>query len=334
MNAESAILSNGKVNISLIEREIAHELGENAKYHAEDQMKKRAVHISNNYNEFSNFVACSQLKPIQSSEMGDLFTHRHERHHHMDKPNKAPMNKVCHNTLNANNIQSTPLDLPKWNTSQSLKTNDQKPPTSEKLQKKPGMKTKKYKDAAVTNSFELEREWKAMCQTKVQTLQYLSASCRNQDRNQGTLQSCVNNTGNHITIIPSQLRLSPEQVSECLCRVEMDPDMMGDILIALDFLISLLHSGTNEEEEKHPIILLGERYDIFSFIYRWMKSISLCGRFCLNVEFLNDVQKQCMVSIIQFMEHQLQVGGRGCNTSNEEEISMDHILEIKSKFGV
>ena len=46
MKSESAILANGKVNVSLIEREIAHELGADAKYHAEDEMKKKAVHTS------------------------------------------------------------------------------------------------------------------------------------------------------------------------------------------------------------------------------------------------------------------------------------------------
>ena len=46
MKSESAILANGKVNVSLIEKEIANELGADAKYHAEDEMKKKAVHTS------------------------------------------------------------------------------------------------------------------------------------------------------------------------------------------------------------------------------------------------------------------------------------------------
>ena len=39
-------------------------------------MKKRAVHTSKDYDEFKNFVACSQLKPVQSKQMGQLFVQR------------------------------------------------------------------------------------------------------------------------------------------------------------------------------------------------------------------------------------------------------------------
>lgn len=42
----SAILPNGKVNISLIQHEIARDLSADARYHAEDGMKKRAIHMS------------------------------------------------------------------------------------------------------------------------------------------------------------------------------------------------------------------------------------------------------------------------------------------------
>ena len=41
-----AILPNGKVNVALLQREIVNDLSEDALHHAQDEMKKRAVHVS------------------------------------------------------------------------------------------------------------------------------------------------------------------------------------------------------------------------------------------------------------------------------------------------
>ena len=41
-----AILPDGKLNVSLIQREIAHDVASDARYIAEDEMKKRAIHMS------------------------------------------------------------------------------------------------------------------------------------------------------------------------------------------------------------------------------------------------------------------------------------------------
>lgn len=42
----SALLPNGSLNVDLITREISRDLADHAKYRAEDDMKKRAVHTS------------------------------------------------------------------------------------------------------------------------------------------------------------------------------------------------------------------------------------------------------------------------------------------------
>ena len=41
-----AILPDGRINVSLLEREIVNELADDARFSAEDGMKKRAVHMS------------------------------------------------------------------------------------------------------------------------------------------------------------------------------------------------------------------------------------------------------------------------------------------------
>ena len=72
----SVLLPNGKINITQLENEIIQDISNDALYHAQDEMKKRAVQTSKDYDEFKNFVACSQLKPVQSKQMGQLFVQR------------------------------------------------------------------------------------------------------------------------------------------------------------------------------------------------------------------------------------------------------------------
>ena len=43
---DSAITEDGRINISLLEKEIRHEITTDAQYKAEDQMKKKAILMS------------------------------------------------------------------------------------------------------------------------------------------------------------------------------------------------------------------------------------------------------------------------------------------------
>ena len=45
-NNNAIILPDGRVNISLLQSEIIQDISKDAKYYAEDEMKKRAVHTS------------------------------------------------------------------------------------------------------------------------------------------------------------------------------------------------------------------------------------------------------------------------------------------------
>jgi hypothetical protein len=111
MDTQAAILSDGTINLDRLITEIQSDLFNDAKYKAEDGMKKRAVHISEfqiiffalstshadchfihfdeppfsniipllhsygtgkNYDEFKEFVACSQLKPIKGLDNNSI----------------------------------------------------------------------------------------------------------------------------------------------------------------------------------------------------------------------------------------------------------------------
>jgi hypothetical protein len=58
----AALLPDGSLNVSLLSKEVADNLDEDEKYHAVDEMKKRAIHMSKDYDEFKNFVACAQVR--------------------------------------------------------------------------------------------------------------------------------------------------------------------------------------------------------------------------------------------------------------------------------
>jgi len=59
----------GNLNVSLLKSEIKHDLSSDATYKAVDAMKKKAIHTATSYDEFKNFVACAEQKPLDRGEM-------------------------------------------------------------------------------------------------------------------------------------------------------------------------------------------------------------------------------------------------------------------------
>lgn len=298
-NHNSAILPNGKVNVSLIEREIAQDLSADARYHAEDGMKKRAIHMSKDYDEFKNFVACSQLKPVPSHDMGQLFVARRTKNHHQ-----------CTNKVSSP-IASLPLLGGNHNSSththgQKSRTDDM--PDPPETQPKRG-------DVPPTNAMELEREWKLCCVSARDTLGYLTTP------NSALVMFCPLSNDESIRTLDygfaERLRIEPEKVSQSLCRVEMDATIFGDILEALHYLLCSLASKSGRhvetdriDSEKDEKLTRNEMAAQTSFVrnkarfftHRWMVALTQSGRFSLNVAFLNRKQKEYVNSIFEHLQ--------------------------------
>ncbi|GMH82896.1 hypothetical protein TrVE_jg2157 [Triparma verrucosa] len=68
----SVVDSSGNLNVSLLKTEIKSDLASDATYKAVDAMKKKAIHTAQSYDEFKNFVACAEQKPLDRGEMESL----------------------------------------------------------------------------------------------------------------------------------------------------------------------------------------------------------------------------------------------------------------------
>lgn len=68
----SLIDRNGDVNDGLLQKELAESLAADLKYKQVDNMKKRAVKVAADYDQFKAMVACAHLKKISSEEVASL----------------------------------------------------------------------------------------------------------------------------------------------------------------------------------------------------------------------------------------------------------------------
>jgi len=162
---------------------------------------------------------------------------------------------------------------------------------------------KKSKSYVIRNGLELSSQWKKWCASPQSALKFLLLPIGarleedmeiNGEINLGTSHSILNElqTNEKSELDPS-LRLQPEDVIR-LCKVEMEADIMEGILGALNLAVSI--DRANEDKDTSALS---------NFIYRWIRSISKCGRFCLNVDFLNIEQKDWVLRIMGFLEEQI-----------------------------
>jgi hypothetical protein len=292
-----AILPDGRINVSKLEREIANELANDSRFIAEDGMKKRAVHMSHDYNEFRNFVAASQLKPVQSSEMGQLFVQQQSTRSSNCAVSKSRSrigpNKVCREK---DNQIIHDFDLPSKFDRMSI----------HKKKNGHGLKTlDTTKHSAPRNAMELEREWRKWCKTPVSTLKYLLLPSGSLPAKMSVEELTVEEE-KHIPVVPTDLRLSPETVAR-FCRVEMDSSMMEAVLEALHYYMSLIlckDLGNSKGSTDDIIHSTSGSISIapWNFIYMWIMSITKCGRFDLNVDFFEAKHNNFISSTLKNLE--------------------------------
>ena len=328
--SNSAILTNGRINISLIEREIANELSNHSLSMAQDKMKKKAVHSSKDYSEFKDFVAASQLKPVSSSDMGQLFQQRQKMSGigsvsgsgSQSGSGGRRFNQVCSGedlkslydfdfSLRSKKSSGSSLNT-NTNTNTNANTKQKGKITTTTTMKKE-KKKKQCSSLAPTNAMELEREWRKLklCKSPSSTLRYLLLPANaNANANASTTETPM-------VLIPKKLRLTPESAA-ALCKIEMESSMMGDILQALDYFISVSTkpstictvpaSGSGSASVKSTETENETETEPWNFVYRWMKSLTKCGRFDLNVEFFEHHQKIIIASIFKYLEECINIG--------------------------
>lgn len=157
------------------------------------------------------------------------------------------------------------------------------------------------------NPLRFEREWRRSCTDAASTAQYLlRTESIGDDDGDGyySLRPC-SSAGSKRRLI-----LRPEEASRTVFKVELGSDIMGDILSALAYLC---RSSSSSSPLKPDLATEAETgtgnnddnvMSSFSpsFAYRWMISMTKCGRFGLNVSFLTEEQKQDAAFILALLE--------------------------------
>lgn len=69
---KSLVDAEGNINANYLTKELQEALEADVKFKQTDNMKKRAVKVSTDYNEFKNMVAAAHLKKLSSKEVESL----------------------------------------------------------------------------------------------------------------------------------------------------------------------------------------------------------------------------------------------------------------------
>ena len=254
------------------------------------------------YDEFKNFVSVSQLAPISGSEMGQLFVQR-QHSSSGDSMKRSGPNKIC------KDFQSDLQNIYEFESTSKMQ--------SLSLESK---RRNKQKGKMPRNAMEFEREWRQCWSSNspVNALKYLllpkggdlaGIILGHDDDGRENVESTLS--------VPKELRLSPERIAE-LHKIEMDATTMEQIIESLHLFIEL-RVPSNEGDA--------------SFLRRWMISLTKCGRFSLNVEFLETKHTNLILGIMEYIvQEQERVGGRSEGVNGDEEDILDNLLRMLYKI--
>jgi hypothetical protein len=383
---DSIIQPNGQINIAVLQNEIIQDISNDSQYSAENEMKKRAVHTSQDYSEFQNFVKCSQLKPVPSQQMGELFVQRktgrsaegcaegcadgngiknssRSSNNSGSRQNKFYsiskndlIGKRIANLMNDISEQENSVRKPKTEvsdndgnceiTQQQQDVNDNliiesKSPastialnqilnqsikststTNSKKKKKENAKPQTKTSHRITkaklnqikrprNAMEFEKEWKCYCHSNQNIISYLTMSEEDDVTMLSTAKASSSVTVMSNLSIPEKLRNDPLQVSNTIFHVEINSSIMGGIIEALELLLLSIHDNDNNDDDNNgndgdasiaSSAVTTRRFRSFIFVYQWMLAMTKCGRFGLNIQFVNQRQQQCIESILDILD--------------------------------
>lgn len=241
-NAPSAVLPDGSLNVSFLERDIAKDLQSHQQYRAEDEMKKRAIHASSNYDEFKAFVKCSRQNPVSKLEINQLFN--------------GPITGVTPLQSNASSTapkvdssRSSIYQPTSFSSDRHATTNPTLPLTCcNDGQDKYSVDT----FSQPQNAMDFERIW-----TKHTTIEKKSRFLSSD--------------------------LTPKHFLKLYTNIELSSFLLGDIIECLAHIASSFDCSDE---------------DCLRKVYSWMKIITKCNRFTINVLLLKAGQKDMVHFIV------------------------------------
>jgi len=175
---------------------------------------------------------------------------------------------------------------------------------------------------------ELQREWKIYCCSPEATIHYLLATEAPTLSDHESRNCCLD------ICVPTALRIIPEELCRTIFRVEIDPFIFEDIIMALHHLSSKGTILTSNEDKNtvvktDPVLLWNLQY----FVYRWMLALTECGRFSLTVEFLSPHQKSCLSEIFEWLKQEdSSFRDENGNRNIHRKISIKDLTAIQKSF--
>jgi len=252
--------------------------------------------IGKDYDEFKDFVAVSQLAPISSSEMGQLFVQRQQQ-------SGTSSSSTASKGFGSNKICKDSSDLYDFDLNANLETTMiENHGTTCKAQENT---TKNIKDKVPRNALEFEREWRQCwaAGSPATALKYLLLP---KGEKLGSIFDChehgTKEAANRSNLtVPKELRLSPEDIVK-LHKIEMNSTTMEEIIEILYFYIAPFVTSAENPIVDSSCMMAS------SFVYRWMTSLTKCGRFSLSIQFFDAKHKALTHSILRLLEKEATNG--------------------------
>ena len=264
--AMSAINKDGSLNISMLERQVREDMAIYSKSRAEDEMKKKALHSSKDYDEFNNFVSVSQLEPVSNRDVSSLFN---------GSSGGAQTTTFRNRTVHgASKEQSDIGCLGGYIDERKEIQMDAQIITAKRLENK-GSSSSTIKSSRDAHSF--LAHWK---------------------------QQCSSSASDALSFLV-QMKETPETICKTYFATDIDSDVVGDIVSTLHLLMSkALGKNDHNDNDESFAALISDLDEATTFISSWLKAMMACGRFDLARSFLTSTQESQLNEIVEFIKKQ------------------------------
>ena len=117
-------------------------------------------------------------------------------------------------------------------------------------------------------------------------------------------QQCSSSAGAALSFL-LQMEEKPETICEQYFSTDIDSDVVGDIVSALQLLMCLAldKNDHNDESFSSQIADTSDEPDsTLKFISSWLKAMTTCGRFDLAISFMTATQESQLKEIVEFVK--------------------------------
>ena len=267
----SAINKDGSLNISLLERQIHEDMAIYSKSRAEDGMKKKALHSSETFEKFQDFVSVSQLKPI--SDVSSLFNGG-------SGTVSSFRNRTVHGGAAAQKNGGSCLE----GFVKDKKRAEEVVTIKAEMTESSNDETTRSSNKSSRDAYRFFARWKRQC-----------ASSPSSDK----------------LLFLAEMEELPETICQQYFATDIDSDVVGDVVNAMHLLMRTVMDKSNARNDDATATtklisfgLLNES-GATKFMLGWLKAMTNCGRFDLALSFLTKEQALQLNEIVRFVTNSI-----------------------------